>query len=182
VNEVAFMIGTAVTTRPSLAGRLTARRHSVLVGVLVMVVMTVVGAALGGSPLGSGGFVDPSSESERARELLGERFDREESGIVLVVSTATGTVDDPDVADSGRRLTERFAVEPGVTGVVSYWATGIAGLRSDDERHALVLARVEGDDADETRVAETRAAELADEYRTGTGAAEGAIAVGVTGS
>jgi RND superfamily putative drug exporter len=129
------------------------------------VVVTVLAAALAGGTLSSEGFVDPDAESQRAAAVVEEEFGRGESGLVLVVEATAGSVTDPAVAAAGTELAERLAAEPGVSQVVSFWATGAPGLRSEDGRHALVTAELDLPPAE----AEPRAAELAEEYRGDAG-------------
>ncbi len=121
------------------------RRRRVLVGA---VILFVAAGAFGGSVadhLSAGGFGDPSSESFRADAALLDTFDAGTPNLVLLVTTATGDVDDPAVAAAGTALTERLAATPHVTNVVSYWSLGNAPpLRSDRGNRALVLARIEG--------------------------------------
>jgi RND superfamily putative drug exporter len=128
-----------------------ATRHAWVVIASALVFLVVAGGIGGGvaENLTSGGFDDPSTESARADEALADRFDTGVPNVVLVVTAQGGDVDAPDVAAAGADLTSRLAAESGVTDVVSYWSENNAPpLRSDDGRRALVLARIEGEDAD----------------------------------
>jgi putative drug exporter of the RND superfamily len=139
--------------------------------VIAAVVMFAVAGALGGGVadhLTSGGFDDPSSESERADDALAERFDTGVPNLLLLVTARNGDVDDPAVAAAGQALTDQVAKEDGVADVVSYWSEGNAPpLRNDDGSRALVVARVEGTDDQ----VEDRVTELAPRYEhwAGTG-------------
>jgi putative drug exporter of the RND superfamily len=97
--------------------------------------------------LSTGGFEDPSADSTRARDLLDETFDAGEPSVVLLVTAAEGTVDDPEVAAAGVAVTEQLAAMDGVDEVVSYWSLGNAPpLRAGDGSSALVLARLGGEE------------------------------------
>src|ERR687891_586283 len=153
-------------------------RHARAVVIAAVLVFAVAGAIGGGvaDHLTSGGFEDPSSESERADEALAERFDTGVPNLLLLVTAPGGDVDDPAVAAAGQALTEELAAEEGVADVVSYWSEGNASpLRNDDGSRALVVARVEGNDDQ----VEDRVTELAPRYeRT---AADGGVDVEVGG-
>ncbi|HZA76718.1 MAG TPA: MMPL family transporter [Acidimicrobiales bacterium] len=153
-------------------------RHARAVVIAAVLVFAVAGAIGGGvaDHLTSGGFEDPSSESERADEALAERFDTGVPNLLLLVTGDGGDVDDPAVAAAGQALTEELAAEEGVADVVSYWSEGNASpLRNDDGSRALVVARVEGNDDQ----VEDRVTELAPRYeRT---AADGGVDVEVGG-
>ena len=139
--------------------------------VIAAVVMFAIAGALGGGVadhLTSGGFDDPSSESERADDALAERFDTGVPNVLLLVSARDGDVDAPEVAAAGTALTAELAAEDGVDDVVSYWSEGNAPpLRNDDGSRALVVARVEGNDDQ----VEDRVTELAPRYEQWRGTA-----------
>jgi RND superfamily putative drug exporter len=132
--------------------------------VVTAAMLFALAAALGGGVaehLISGGFEDPSSESQRAGEVLAERFGTGVPNLLLLVTAPGGGLDDPATAAAGLALTDELAGEEGVSDVVSYWSEGGAPpLRSDDGRRALVVARIAGTD-DEV---EQRAAELVPRY------------------
>jgi RND superfamily putative drug exporter len=139
--------------------------------VIAAVVMFAIAGALGGGVadhLTSGGFDDPSSESERADDALAERFDTGVPNMLLLVTARGGDVDDPAAAAAGTALTTELAAEDGVADVVSYWSEGNAPpLRNDDGSRALVVARVEGNDDQ----VEDRVTELAPRYKDWQGTA-----------
>ena len=147
--------------------------------VIAAVVMFALAGAVGGGVadhLTSGGFDDPSSESERADDALAERFDTGVPNLLLLVTARNGDVDDPAVAAAGQALTDQLASEHGVADVVSYWSEGNAPpLRSDNGNRALVVARVEGTDDQ----VEDRVTELAPRYERWAGAGGGSAAVDV---
>lgn len=132
-----------VTTRPRLS-------------LLLALVITALAVFAGGGVadrLGSGGWEDPSAGSTYATKALEREFPGSQPNLLLLVDVgaagaAAGTagVDDPAVAAEAERLTARLAAEQGVTGVGSYWRTGLPTLRSEDGRQALIAARVLGDE------------------------------------
>ena len=130
-----------------LARLSTGRSWSV---VAAAVLFAVLAGAVGGGVaenLTAGGFEDPATESERADELLAERFDTGIPNVVLVVTATGGDVDAPDAVAAGTAVVEGLAAEDGVTDVLSYWSEGNAPpLRSEDGSRALVLGRIVGDD------------------------------------
>ena len=129
-------------------GKLVTRRKWWVLG-LALAFLPIAGL-LGGSVekrLSSGGFSDSASEAARAAEVLEDRFAAGTPNLVLLVTSRSGTVDDPAVGAAGLALTKRLAGEEGITNVISYWALGKAApLRSKDGRQALVLGRVPGDE------------------------------------
>jgi RND superfamily putative drug exporter len=139
--------------------------------VIAAVLMFAIAGALGGGVadhLTSGGFDDPSSESERADDALAERFDTGVPNMLLLVTARDGDVDAPAVAAAGTALTAELAAEDGVADVVSYWSEGNAPpLRNDDGSRALVVARVVGNDDQ----VEDRVTELAPRYEHWAGTA-----------
>jgi putative drug exporter of the RND superfamily len=130
----------------SRLGRFTVRRRKIIL--VATVVIFAVAGAFGGSVadhLSSGGFDDPASESFQADEALLDTFDAGTPNLLLLVTAANGSVDDPAIAAAGTALTERLAGEPHVSNVASYWTLGSPPpLRSSGGDRALVLARIDG--------------------------------------
>ena len=127
-------------------GRFVVRRR-VAVLVAALLGMVVAGAVGGGvaQHLTGGGFEDPGAESTRAREVLEQEFGARNPNIVLLVTSADGSVDSPAAATAGAALTDELGAEAGVTQAVSYWSLGSPPpLRSNDGRQALVLATIDG--------------------------------------
>jgi RND superfamily putative drug exporter len=138
----------------SRLARFTVRRRR---PVLVLSALFVLAAAAIGSGafgvLKTGGFQDPDAESTRATDALDEVFHTGDPNVVLLVRSASGTVDDATAADAGARLTERLASVPDVAEVASYWTLGQPDeLRNEAGDEALVLGRIttEDDEAHET--------------------------------
>ncbi|HKG51495.1 MAG TPA: MMPL family transporter [Actinomycetales bacterium] len=122
------------------------RRLVLALGGLAIALAGVLGSSVL-DKLTTGGFADPSSQSEQARLALLRQFDEGAPNFVLLVSAEQGTVDSPDVAAAASTLTRKVSEEPGVDQVWSYWSPGSPSpLRSDDGRQGLVLVRVHGDD------------------------------------
>jgi RND superfamily putative drug exporter len=137
-------------------GRFTVRhRKGVL---LATALLALLAGVLGGGVekrLSTGGFYDPASESQRAAQLLDQRFQQGPPNLVLLVTAADGrTVDDPTVKAAGVAVTRQLAAQHDVRNVASYWTLdGAAPLRARDARSALVVATITGsDDQVNTRV------------------------------
>jgi putative drug exporter of the RND superfamily len=129
-------------------GHFLVRRHRwVLVGTLVTIVLA---GALGGNVadhLKAGGFDSPDVESQRASDLLGERFKQAPPNFLLLVSAKHGTVNDPAVRRLGVRLTNELTAENGVGQVLSHWSLGPnSPLQSRDSTKAIIVAEIVGDD------------------------------------
>ncbi|KJY22183.1 MULTISPECIES: MMPL family transporter [unclassified Streptomyces] len=145
-----------------------------LVAALVLVLDAILLGADLPDRLGSGGTTDPASESARVQRVLEAHYPEQQPNLVLLVSVPEGgQVDDRALAAQGARLAERLAFEKPVVGVVSYWQTGLAELRSHDGRQAVIAARIVGDE-DRARSA---LEELAPRFRGG----QGELTVRITG-
>ncbi|MDQ1050291.1 MMPL family transporter [Streptomyces sp. V4I2] len=146
----------------SLGARIAHRPWLFLLAAVVLILDAVVlGADLTGR-LSNGGTTDPGSESTRVQRVLEEHYPEMQPNVVLLVSVPSGAqVDDRKPAAQGVRLAERLAFETSVTGVLSYWQTGLEELRSRDGGQALIAARIDGGD-DRARAELER---LAPDYR-----------------
>jgi RND superfamily putative drug exporter len=123
------------------------RRRAVLIGALLFVVASFAVAGGVAGRLTSGGFADPSSESERAAALLQREFGTKEPNIVLLVTAKQGSVDSAAVRAAGLQVTRDLAHQPSLGQVVSYWSLdNAAPLKSKDGRQAIVLGVIEGSD------------------------------------
>ena len=129
-------------------GRFTVRKRRAIL--VASVILFALAGAIGGGVaehLSSGGFNDPAAESTRAGQVIDDVFHAGAPNVVLLVTAAAGTVDDPATADAGRALTAQLAAEPGIDQASSYWTLGnVPPLRSHDARQALVLAHIAGDE------------------------------------
>ena len=108
-----------------------------LTGVFVLAAGTIGTTGVFGV-LEGGGFDDPNSESTRAGELLDERFETGQPNLVLMVTVASGDVDDPTATAAASDVADRLAADPSVDQVASYWTLGSPPpLRSEDATRAL---------------------------------------------
>ncbi|HSP27666.1 MAG TPA: MMPL family transporter, partial [Ilumatobacteraceae bacterium] len=129
------------------------RRRTVLVTTLLGLIVAIVLGSGVFAGLTNGGFDDPASESTRAIATLDDEFDTGSADLVVIVTAASGSVDDPEVVAAGRALTEEFAAIEGVDDVASYWSLGSAPpLRSAQGDRALILMRFPGAEEDPERV------------------------------
>ncbi|MDR7384864.1 MMPL family transporter [Promicromonospora iranensis] len=135
------MLGRLVTHRP----------WRVLVTSALVLLASFAVAATTVSSLSLNRYEAPGSESAAARAALAERFGTGSPNVALLVSPATGTVDDDAVAGLGQELTDAVARFPGVGDAWSYWSPAAPDtLAGQDRRQALVLAWAPGD-ADHVR-------------------------------
>ncbi len=126
-------------------GEFVARRARVLLaisGVLLVAAIVFGGGAFG--KLKNGGFDDPAAQSTKAQQLIDDRFGGQ-TNLVLLITAKSGTVDQPAVAAAGRELAGQLSAEPDLSGVFSYWTTGVPSLKSQDGSQAIVLGHVAGD-------------------------------------
>ncbi|KRE25318.1 hypothetical protein ASG82_17195 [Mycobacterium sp. Soil538] len=123
------------------------RRRLVLVAALIFLIASGAVGADAIEKLSSGGFNDPRSESVHADRRLLDTFGIAVPTFVLLVS-ADAPLDSPEVAASGRELTDELAHAQGVERVESYWKSAEvdAALQSKDGRKALIRAQLAGDD------------------------------------
>ncbi|MCF2529356.1 MMPL family transporter [Yinghuangia soli] len=120
------------------------RARTVLAVSLALLIAAAVAGFGAFGVLKSEGFEDPGSDSYQAGEVIRENFTGSPN-LVVEVRSRGQSVDDPAVADAGRRIAGALAVEPGYSGVVSYWSTGAPGLKSTDGTKALILAQAPDD-------------------------------------
>lgn len=136
-------------------------RHAKLVLILggVFLVLAVVIGSQAFGVLSSGGFDDPESQSSRAGALLDEHFGAGPN-LVMVVTADAGTITDPANLAAGSAVASRLTAEDGVTIAASYFSTPVSQLISTDQRSAMVLAVVAGDQGEMV----DRGGELIDRY------------------
>ncbi|GGW28948.1 MMPL family transporter [Streptomyces xantholiticus] len=127
-------------------GFVTARPRLALLAALVLTALAVFAGSGVADRMGSGGWEDPAAESTYATEAMERAFPASQPNLLLLVDAGRAGVDDPAVAAKAARLAKRLSAEGGVTGVGSYWQTKTPALRSEDGRHALIAARIEGDE------------------------------------
>ena len=123
-------------------------RRAVLVSSLLFVLASFAVAGGVADRLTTGGFADPSSESERAASILEHQFHTKDPNLVLLVTAKHGaSVDDPAVAAAGRQLTSELAATRHLQQVASYWSLNDAPpLKSSGGHQALVLGVIAGSD------------------------------------
>ncbi|MDT0265687.1 MMPL family transporter [Streptomyces sp. DSM 44915] len=119
-------------------------RLLLVLATLAVVLMGVVGAGAF-TKLVDGGFDDPDSESSRATEVIGARFDGE-TNLVLLVTADDGDIDAPAATERGRALAADLRAEPTLVNVIAYFDDGNPALRSTDGDQAVILAHVEGEE------------------------------------
>jgi RND superfamily putative drug exporter len=122
-------------------------RRRVVVLVLTGMFLLAAGAIGGGvaERLSQGGFDDPGAESTLAADLLLEEFDQQDPNLILLVQGRTGTANDPEIVEAGRALAAKLEADPEVEKVVSYWDTNSPALISRDEKQALIMGVIPGE-------------------------------------
>ncbi|GHH45418.1 MMPL family transporter [Streptomyces candidus] len=149
------------TRAERLVGALARWRYPFLVlTLLVTIGLGGLGAGVFGK-LSGGGWTPADADSARADVMLREHFHSGNPDLVLLV-TGTASVDEPQAAAAGRRLTERLRGDPRVQHLDSYWPWGEPALVSRDRRTALVSLRLKGGEHEVTRAAEDIRREAAD--------------------
>ncbi|SDN16146.1 MMPL family transporter, partial [Actinacidiphila guanduensis] len=133
-------------------GRLIARNHRrvLVVALLGFLALSVYGITAFGK-LSSGGQVDPKAPSTQAEQLVDDHFGGTQ-GLVVLVTAKAGTVDSPAVQAVGAKIAATLHGQPWVDNVTSYFTTHAPGLRSTDQRSALVLAHVQDEDGHKSGV------------------------------
>ena len=122
------------------------RRRWILIGALVFFMAAgVIGGGVA-DRLSNGGFQDPNSEATKAQKTLDREFDATSPNIVLLVTSKSGSVDDPASKAAGLALTKELEKQKGVDQVISYWSTGIPALKSTDDTQALVAGVITGNE------------------------------------
>ncbi|MER7559430.1 MMPL family transporter [Nocardioides sp. NPDC126508] len=96
--------------------------------------------------LDDAGFDDPASESSRAATAL-ERGFGNESGFLLTVSAADGTVTEGAAAKDAQALVNRLRADHDLTDVVSYLDAPGPGMISDDGSHGLISVGAKNPDS-----------------------------------
>src|SRR5918993_92685 len=140
---------------PELPTRLGAGLHRwrwpILVAGLVVIVVGAVWGTGAFARLTGGGFDTPGSESDRAAQVIEDRFGRQDADVAVVYASPDRTVDDPAFrAEVEATLATLPAAD--VASVTTLWSSGSPALASTDRRETLVLVQLAGDD-DEAREA-----------------------------
>jgi RND superfamily putative drug exporter len=143
------------------------RPKTVLLATLLLVIIAAALSSKVASRLSNGGLGNPAAASARAANVLQDRFRQGDANLVLLVEDPRG-VDNPAAVQTGTRLTQRLAAEPGVVDVISYWTAGHAPeMRSRTGNRAVIFGHVAGDPDQVDR----RIATLEPAYHVTTGGA-----------
>src|SRR5688500_13446273 len=105
-----------------------------------LVLVAGLAAAFGGAL--SSSFEAPASESQRALDLLFERFPEQAGAGAEVVFRAEATVDDPAVSSRMERLFAELNEIPGVGDVVSPYDGAVGAFQISRDR-SIAFARVQ---------------------------------------
>ncbi|BBC36201.1 Transporter [Streptomyces graminofaciens] len=124
----------------------TGRPRLTLLFALVLTALAVAAGSGVADRLGSGGWEDPGAQSTYATKALEREFPDSQPNFLLLVDAGGASVDDPAVAAEAKKLAEGLAAEKGITGVGSYWQSGLPTLRAEDGHEALIAARLTGDE------------------------------------
>ncbi|MGW0327279.1 MMPL family transporter [Nocardia sp. NPDC003183] len=142
-------------------------RWVVAVALVLMVLCGAIGATVH-SHMKSGGFVTSDLDSVQASQYLSEHFPGSEPNYVLTI-TAEGVADSAAARAAADRALAVLGAHPEiVSGVQSYWTARPdlkQAMLSKDRTHALILASIEGDDAE----LPVRAAQLSEELQVESG-------------
>src|SRR5262249_23896893 len=111
-------------------------------------------AAFFGGPvansLSAGGFTDPRSESERAADILAEKFSCSDMQLLVLVTSDRG-VNDPSARAVASEVESALTGAEHVGSVMSAWSGPPEQARvfvSTDGKSGLILAGIVGSDAD----------------------------------
>ena len=118
------------------------RRVVVVAWLNSLVLVAGLAAAFGGAL--SSSFEAPASESQRALDLLFERFPEQAGAGAEVVFRAEATVDDPAVSSRMERLFAELNEIPGVGDVVSPYDGAVGAFQISRDR-SIAFARVQFD-------------------------------------
>jgi RND superfamily putative drug exporter len=127
-------------------------RTVIALALLLVLVANGLGAGLAERLL-NGGTTDPGSASARADALVAEFAPAADPDVLLLV-TGPAAVDAPSTAQAGLALAAELGAVADVRGVVPYWATASAALRSDDGMSALITAHIDGTESEQFRTLE----------------------------
>jgi len=129
-----------------LADGCVRHRRMLLVGAMIVLVLAATVVAGARDRWSNGGFTATGTQAAEAERVAG-RYGADAADLVLYVR-ADKPVEDPAVADVGRRLTTLVAERPGVADAQSYWSTGSTLLRSRDGLGALIRVDLTGTERD----------------------------------
>ncbi|SNX66036.1 RND superfamily putative drug exporter [Streptomyces sp. TLI_55] len=150
-----------VTSVPSGSDRKKRRGpwFTLLAGLLLLL---VAGAASSGvlDRLKSGGFDDPGSDSVAAAEALERSFPDSQPNLVILIKDPRGGPGSAAARNEAETIGKTVSGTAGTRVVASYFDSGDKSLRSGDA--ALILVRVDGDENESMRTADTLHEKLSD--------------------
>jgi RND superfamily putative drug exporter len=110
---------------------------------VVFILVTLAAGAIGSLSFGrldSGGYSDLNSDSAKAAKYVVDVFGAEEPVVVMVVDSASSTIDDPLVVSTATEIEKKIQGNKGVSKTYSYWSTGGAPtMRSTDGKAGFIL-------------------------------------------
>ncbi|TDO18639.1 RND superfamily putative drug exporter [Mycobacterium sp. BK086] len=130
--------------------------------ILTAAALLMIGIAVFGIPaaasLSAGGFIDPSSESARASQMLADTFNQGDMDLVVLVGSRNGVTTGAARA-VGTDIVRELAASPYVSQVISPWGQPpVPGALTGDGTWGMVVAAIKGDE----NTAPKRAQALAD--------------------
>jgi putative drug exporter of the RND superfamily len=128
-----------------LARRVVQHSRSALVLCLLALILAALGSRGLADRLALARWEVPGSESSRASAIVHDQFGSGSPNVVLLVTAKIGTVDDEEISAVGLGIVRDLASDSSIAEATSYWSRGRPPtLRSDDRKHALVVARMRG--------------------------------------
>lgn len=119
--------------------------------VAAALVLVALGATWGAGVFGSltgGGYADPGSESNRAATAIAEQLGRPDPDLLVLWSSGTATVDDPDFRSAVVAELGRLRADPEIAAVTSYYETQAPALVSTDRYATYATVELTAGDAD----------------------------------
>lgn len=156
---------------------IAAPRRIITTAILVVLAAAVFGVPVVSS-LSAGGFLDPTSESARATELLRDKFDQTDQKMMIVVSAPDGARSD-QARRVGTDIVDHLKRSPWVLNVSSAWTSApqaAARLVNNDNKSGLIVANLKGGENDAQQYAKTLCGQLVHD-RDGVTVRAGGMAV-----
>ncbi|BBZ77311.1 membrane protein [Mycolicibacterium anyangense] len=135
---------------------LRAPRRIIAVAAIIMAATAIFGIPVATS-LSAGGFGDPTSESSRAAQLLGEKFGQSDQQLLLTVTSPDGAAG-PAARAVATGIVDQLKASPYVLRVSSAWTSPPAAageLISRDGKTGLVVAVLDGGENNAQKYATT---------------------------
>ena len=98
------------------------RRKSTLTVFLLFIFLAGGIGSLSFTKLDTGGYSNPSSQSAQAAKYLTDNFHVKDPGVVLVLDSDSGSVNEPANSAAAQRLEALINKEPGVSNTLSFWS------------------------------------------------------------